>query len=511
MRLDRQIKFNRELLRWQGILHRRLRIIFWVVLAVLIISLLSTRRGRGFLGSVIAPFTTSQATIGNINTTLNAATFPGADIAVKISNAYAACSAQCKIYVPAGNYTGVTNQIVLPLNVFGTYELQLDPGAQIFYTGTSFAIFAPIGAAGPGSSHLIIEGGQLIGTSAALGGIHIQPTNGVTIQNMLIEGFSAGDGIQMEGVNASNILNNLIQNNLNGVHIIPTFCTGSYPYTCSPTTTGSAWSPNALHVWLNNITNNGDWGIFDERGAVSGGGWTGSLNNSYMGNDLELNGNVGGSAFGAIYMGKSTTATVAFNYFEGSPREVVLGEAGAGAFFAATGTQVLANFFTTRTATLYNIELENTSGAHLEGNGEQISSSNSSNCFINALSGGEVGTYVDKNFYLQGVGATPGNSICVAGTAAPLTGAGSFPIVNSNYQYYIAYQAFNTAASATESVTIAGITTGSSCFVLPQNASASANLVGSYISAYGTGTITFTHPATANMHFDISCAKGPFN
>lgn len=64
--------------------------------------------------------------------------------------------------------------------------------------------------------------------------------------------------------------------------------------------------------------------------------------------------------YGAFYVGKSTTVVVAKNYFEASPRQVVSGEVGSGTLFAANSPIVRDNYFTTRTATPFNIELENT-------------------------------------------------------------------------------------------------------------------------------------------------------
>ena len=48
------------------------------------------------------------------------------------------------------------------------------------------------------------------------------PTNRISIRNMVITGFTAGDGILVEGTNDSNIYDNLIASNKNGIRLIPT-------------------------------------------------------------------------------------------------------------------------------------------------------------------------------------------------------------------------------------------------------------------------------------------------
>ena len=369
------------------------------------------------------------------NGDVNAALELGSDIGAKINAAAAVCAYQCMVLVPPGNYS-FTTTIVLPLNTFGTYGVHLDPGAVLNYNGTGVAIDTQIGPSGPGPTNMIIEGGTLNGTASATEGIHILPSQRVTIQNMLIQGFSNGDAIWLEGPDSMNVLNNNLQNNLNGLRVSPTFCTGSYPYTCSGSTTGSAWSPNQITAAYNQIAVNSHWGIFEDRNGISGGGWTGSLNNKYVYNDLEVNGG-GGSQYGAVYIGKSTVDEVCHDYFEASPRQIVLGELGSGAFFAANGPIVCNNYFTTRTATPFNIELENTVGAHIEGNSEQIQTANSSNCFINAATSGESQTYIGHNTYFQNTGGYAGQRAS-ASTALPgrWSGTGSFPIANSNYLYY---------------------------------------------------------------------------
>ena len=52
---------------------------------------------------------------------------------------------------------------------------------------------------------------------------------------------------------------------------------------------GPPYAANAIHVTNNQITNNSQWAIFEDT-VVVGHGLTETLNNLYMGNDLEANG-----------------------------------------------------------------------------------------------------------------------------------------------------------------------------------------------------------------------------
>jgi hypothetical protein len=456
------------------------------------------------------PLEAADMNFVNESAGFNVTTVFGADIAAKITNAITACASACNLHIPPGSYSYSTT-IMLPLNTFGQLSLTLDPGATLVYTGSGRAIDTAVGTAGPGPVNLVIQGGRLLGSASATEGIHVLPSQRVTIQNMLIEGFSGGDGIWIEGADSMNVLNNNIQNNLNGIRVSPTFCTASAPYTCSGSTTGSAWSPNLINVQFNQIADNLHWGIFEDRNGISGGGWTGSLHNTYANNDLELNGSCGGcTTYGAVYIGKSTVDVVEGNYFEVSERQIVLGELGAGAFFAANSPIVRDNFFTTRTLTPYNVELENTVGALIEGNSEQIQTTNSANCFVNSATGGESQTFIGHNTYFQNTGGQTGNALCVNGAPVGLLpGAGSFGLMNSTFQVYIADGQYLTNGSVTsETVGIANLTAGSYCFVTPADAiSAAPFSPATFYVIPGAGGVTYFHPTTGgSVRVNIWCA-----
>jgi parallel beta-helix repeat protein len=331
----------------------------------------------------------------------------GSDIGDRINHALKACALQCTVYIPAGNYSFATT-IELELNPFGKYKLGGDPGAVLTYTGKGDAINTTIGIQ-PGASQLLIEGFQLAGNAHAGAGIHLMPTNRVTVRNMSISGFS--DGILVEGTNSSNISDNLITNNKNGIRLIPTVCSTSHPIHCGPSVEGYPYAANAIHVTYNQITSNAQWAIFEDTVLV-GHGLTEALNNLYLGNNLEGNG-------GAIYLTRSRGTVISANYFEGSAREVVLGVPNGGSGYRAYGPVVRDNYFTTIVATPYNIEIQDADSAVIEGNSELVGSIAPKNCFINIT--GSTRTFISKNAIYQK------NAYCSNGVpGTPPSGDGSF-------------------------------------------------------------------------------------
>jgi parallel beta-helix repeat protein len=334
----------------------------------------------------------------------------GADIGDRVNHALKSCALQCTVYIPAGNYSFST-PIHLELNPFGKYKVSGDPGAVLSYSGRGDAITTTISNLS-GSSQLLIEGFQLMGNAHAAAGIHTLPTNRITIRNMVISGFSGGDGILVEGTNSSNIYDNLISNNKNGIRLIPTVCSSSAPLHCGTSESGPPFAANAIHVTDNQITSNAQWAIFEDTVMV-GHGLSETLNNLYMGNDLEENG------VGAIYLTRSRGTIITANYFEGSPREVVLGMPNGGSGYRAYGPVVRDNYFTTVTATPYNIEIEDADSALIEGNSELVGSLDARNCFVNIV--GATRTYISKNAIYQR------NAYCYNGVpGTPSTSDGSF-------------------------------------------------------------------------------------
>jgi Periplasmic copper-binding protein (NosD) len=334
----------------------------------------------------------------------------GTDIGDRVNHALKSCALQCTVYIPTGNYSFST-PIHLELNPFGKYKLSGDPGAVLSYTGKGDAIITTINNLS-GSSQLLIEGFQILGNAHATAGIHTMPTNRITIRNMIITGFSGGDGILVEGTNSSNIYDNLISNNKNGIRLIPTVCSSGRPLHCGTSASGPPFAANAIHITDNQITSNAQWAIFEDTVMV-GHGLSETLNNLYMGNDFEANG------VGAIYLTRSRGTIITANYFEGSPRQVVLGMPNGGSGYRAYGPVVRDNYFTTSTATPYNIEIEDADSALIEGNSELVASLDAKNCFVNIV--GATRTYISKNAIYQK------NAYCYNGVpGTPPAGDGSF-------------------------------------------------------------------------------------
>jgi hypothetical protein len=347
--------------------------------------------------------------VSSPRTPVMATSVAGSDIGDRVNHALKACALQCTVYIPAGNYSFGTT-IQLQLNPFGKYKLSGDPGAVLVYTGNGDAITTPVNSLS-GSSQVLIEGFQLVGNPHARSGIHTMPTNRISIRNMVVTGFSSGDGILVEGTNSSNIYDNLISNNKNGIRLIPSVCAPGPPIRCGASMEGLPYAANAIHVTNNQIMSNSQWAIFEDTILV-GHGLTETLNNLYMGNDLEANG-------GAIYLTRSRGTVIDANYFEGSAREVVLGMPNGGSGYRAYGPVVRDNYFTTIIGTPYNIEIQDADSATIEGNSELVGTIGPKNCFINMI--GSTRTYISKNAIYQK------NAYCYNGVpGTPPPGDGSF-------------------------------------------------------------------------------------
>lgn len=441
------------------------------------------------------------------------------DLGAKVNAAVSLCSAQCTIYIPAGTYNYSTT-MSLPLNFFTHLSLQLDQGASLTYTGTGDAIVFPVAGTGPTDSNCSVTGGELFGNASAKSGVHIWATNACNVTNMVIYGFSTGYGVWLDGANAVNVDHNFISNNLTGVYMTPTWCTG---INCSDTGSGAVYTPNANHVSFNTITGNSAWAVqeFD----TQTGGQTGALNDSVIYNDLELNG-TNGNLSGGVSFGMSHGLVVAGNYFEGSPIPIELGIPGGGdanppRFFASVGTVIRDNYFTeldTHPGPVgtYQINLLDTWDVTIEGNTTLDVSMNGTNCFINTLANngttiGETGTVVGKNHVELSGG---GQYLCIAGSGViALAGAKSYQEQNQNYfggASNVNYQI--TSAGTSETVATGGnVNSSSICSVTPFN-DAAVSAMPSYYFPSGPNTGTLYHPASVNgLRVNISCAPGPFN
>lgn len=293
---------------------------------------------------------TFQAAVSNgvYNPTVAA----GADIGAKINTVLSAnCSASvpCTIKIPDGIYTDSTT-VTLPSSTFTGTEIIMSNGAQINYTGSGYFIVTP-----GGCYNCKISGGIITGTAAGKGGIAISlGTQQVTVEHTTVQGFSTGDGILVAGANTVTLLDDTLQNNKVGLHLIG----------------APGFAANAVRAISNRIILNTRWGIVN--GDISNypglGVSSAAFNNTFIGNDLEGNGNAAPgytspsadcttpSGCGAILDTLAVDTVMIGNYFENSPTYIILGA---------------LNFLDSNYSRLYNVTGANNGtsvGAYIHGN-----------------------------------------------------------------------------------------------------------------------------------------------
>jgi hypothetical protein len=305
----------------------------------------------------------------NLSGVLIANQFPGSDIGAQINNAFSTCVGACKVFVPSGNYT-YTTTINFPV-VNNGFDILTCGGATLLnYTGGGDAI-GVIGAGNP-QINFKIEDCKIIGTSAAVSGLHIKALNRGTISHLGISGFTSGDGVFIEGANSLSFYEVNLVGNYNGVHnkgFGSTFPTA-----------------NANHFFGGQIGNNTQWGFFEDAtgGASSG--------NGFFGVTFEDNGRntPGGPVGGQVFVQSAFSDVFEGSYFEEDTvlanAEIVLGDA----THAAYGTVISGNVFGSGGANTVNIV--NSLMTVVEGNEEVGTPTN----FVNNGSSAR-GTHVGKN------------------------------------------------------------------------------------------------------------------
>jgi hypothetical protein len=232
--------------------------------------------GTGILGNQNS-FTAQQnftvVDSKNIQAVRYADQFSGSDIGAKANAAFTDCSYACTVVIPAGMYNGVTTSINIPLNNLGSATLTIQ--GTVNYTGTGYFIDTYETNGSPANPNLSIDffGGQIVGTSAGQGGIHLLPTNGIKITNPNVRDFINGDGIAIEGSILVSIFGGQILGNKNNVHLYGTKCQTSSPFTCGPSPTGpvSTYAPNKLNLYGTILGNAKQRGLYID-GSVSGTG-----------------------------------------------------------------------------------------------------------------------------------------------------------------------------------------------------------------------------------------------
>ncbi len=431
------------------------------------------------------PAIRTSATAANPDTTRNAMLFGGGDIGERINAALADCHQRCTVRVPAGDYSFSTT-IRLPLTGNGAYMLDIDPGAMLSYKGTGDAILAP--STGAGRAELLITGGQLIGNPKAQAGIHtLTPANKVTIRNMTILGFSNGDAIHIDGTNSVLIFDNDITYNGVGVHLTGNRCSNARnaqgDLQCAHNNPGPGFAPNAIHVIGNMIVDNLHWGVWEDWSS----GVTPSLDNLYLGNNLEHNGHEPNG--GAMWLAFSRATQVISNYFEASPHYIYIGDIRQ---IPAVGVSVRGNYFTSDANQPISVNLIHAEDTMIEDNSQYGPPSNPAPCFVDL--GEETGTYLGKNHVeARSVACRGGKAITVSPAVyASAPSIGEF------------VGEVTTSASASDALPVPGITAHAHCAAFAANAQGAA-LTGLFAEA-GGGTVAIHHSPQSGGKLNVFCS-----
>ncbi len=429
------------------------------------------------------------------DTTRNAALFPGRDIGERIHAALEDCHRRCTVRVPAGDYSFSTT-IRLPVSTYNPYTLELDRSATLTYTGSGDAI--SVTPTSVGGSRLLITGGQLLGNPAAKSGIHLYPTNMIAIRDLLIKGFSSGDGVFIEGTNSVLLFDNTIMENRVGLHLAGAHCSKNRDkegdVICGRDLGGDGYAPNAIHVIGNAIVSNAQWGVWEEAAP----GVTPALGNLYLGNNLELNGL--DNHHGAMLLGFSLGTQVISSYFEGPSPYIVVGAQGTP---AATGVAIRGNYFTVNANAPISIELANAVDTAIEDNSQYDAFPNSpAPCFIDIAT--ESGTYLGKNhiesqhvFCRGGKATLPGGAYRVNGDAQAgpdQNGIGRF------------VGQLTTTGSATDILAVPGLSATGHCAALAGDAKAST-LTGLYAEASSGAAVVHHAPGGAGGKLNLFCSS----
>lgn len=344
------------------------------------------------------------ANIGNLNGTitngvLNAAQFAGSDIGAKVDAAFATLTNGGTVHIPAGSYSFST-PMTIPDSVGGTtgFHIDCDAGAVLTFTGTGNAI--QLTSDIPGAAEVGIDGhGGCLLISATTGvgvGINIPPSNATYVTGMKIKKFA--NGIYLPGGNSVQIFNNTIQSNTCGICSITVNPTGTLGY-----------SANALHIFGNEISNNG-WGYRSINSGVSASHALGNVirDNVFEGN---TSGDIDGEWEAHFY--------VTGNYFESAGVGVSVGTANN-----VFDIHIVGNYFSASAAYRSEIEIGYGWDFFISDNYEEGAAGVSTGCKVNSVPGGSGGNanIVAVNAFAQNseghlAGVTPtAHELCLQGT-----------------------------------------------------------------------------------------------
>lgn len=484
----------------------------------------------------------SPLNIGGVNSVLNASLQSGTDIGAQVNNAFAACVNACTVYVPAGTYSYATT-IALPTVAAGTAALQIDSGAVLTYTGSGWAITAT-SAGGSLTNLRLFGGGAIYGTASALGGLQITNSNGIIVDHITIRAFTAGDGIQNNGSNGVDLIGDVLGGNKNNLHE-----TGSVSF--APTT----------KMYGGQIIGAVNWGLLSD---YPGGGTSSTAGSAFYGVNFVGNGSSG--ATGTVDLKSNVEGPYLFsgNYFEttgGSTNtyQIVINDP-AGSLtvhdvtlsnnlFASAGTHTASIYDNGANTTIQQNEEVGTPTEFVFGGPAGIGRvlDHNDTAFTSLFAGADNGaTTISRagtfSSLLNSYGPTPNGMgfVQLTGLSADLitkcrvggtnvmvfdnSGGSLIGLTdcsgNTNFAGNLRWGGGQTIASAdkvlrnvgtitttvsaSDSLSVAMLTSAGVCVAYPQNATA-AGLTGVY-AVPGTGSVVLNHSSTAGGVFQIACS-----
>jgi hypothetical protein len=282
-------------------------------------------------------FNGTNGSVRNINGMLDVALMgTGGDIGAMANSAASLCTdaAPCHLWIPPGVYNPVTTGIVLPARANGT-TFTCDKQATITYTGGGSFITTPVAVNGTVNlGGTVIDGGcKIIGTASGISGVHVRAGQGYAVRDVIVQGFSNGDGIWIDGANHVELFETSESLNLNGVRVNGNTCNGSNlctwdrstPSTWVATTRAgtSGYAPNAIHAVSNRMQNNLHWGVLEN--DIIGGSVSSAFGNYWLSNTIANNGTADQNSYGGFLSCFTTGTRIESTYFEAQKIGVVTG------------------------------------------------------------------------------------------------------------------------------------------------------------------------------------------
>ena len=225
---------------------------------------LALSTGAGFIGWIASGANAVLRTVlDKLRDTVNLKDFwTSGDITTGLQAACTAVGYRGRVVVSAGTYTQ-SGTVTIPMGSFGSFELVIEAGATINYTGAGYAFNAAT-AGTPYANVNITGGGEIIGTATGLAGIRYHAFNKGRIEGVRCRGFINGSGILIDGANCIDMIGVEVSNNKYGIRLVSVL-------------DGVQYAANGCRVIGGHVSNNSVWGIYDD---ATGAGGT-NLNNVY--------------------------------------------------------------------------------------------------------------------------------------------------------------------------------------------------------------------------------------